>query len=236
MTPQQARALYLQELEATLETIGGKSRKRTYRRMVRAVREHRGAELDCPDDEVRVWSDLHLGHENIIDYQERPFFDAGDMSRELWKGWTEGVAMDDVLVLVGDVAMSDAVADETWERIRATPGRHRHLVVGNHDLTGEGELRSLGFDSVWSVMTADGDPPLVFTHYPLAAVPAGHVNVHGHTHGKAPTPSPHINVSVEQLGYAPVSLARIRQLARVLVDGRYPPGETTIARMEAIEV
>ena len=47
--------------------------------------------------------------------------------------------------------------------------------------------------------------------------------------------TPHINVSVEQLEYAPVSLARIRRLAQVLVGGVYPPGETTVERMQAIE-
>ena len=40
---------------------------------VRAVRaEYRGAVLDAPEAEVLVWSDLHLGHANIIDYQRRP--------------------------------------------------------------------------------------------------------------------------------------------------------------------
>ena len=47
--------------------------------------------------------------------------------------------------------------------------------------------------------------------------------------------TPHINVSVEQLEYAPVSLARIRRLAQVLAGGVYPPGETTAERMQTIE-
>ena len=37
-----------------------------------------------------------------------------------------------VLVLVGDVAMGEALGDATWERIRRSPARHKHLVIGNH--------------------------------------------------------------------------------------------------------
>ena len=50
----------------------------------------------------------------------------------------------------------------------------------------------------WSVMVSAGAPPLVWTHDPLAEVPEGHVNVHGHRHGAPPGRSPHINVAVEQ--------------------------------------
>ena len=119
-----------------------------------------------------------------------------------------------VLVLVGDVAMGEALGDATWERIRRSPARHKHLVIGNHDLTGLGELRAEGFDDVWSMMVSAGAPPLVWTHHPLVDIPAGHVNIHGHAHGAPPGRSAHINVAVEQLDYEPVRLDRLRRLAR----------------------
>ena len=178
------RKLYREELRQTLDTVGGKTRKRTYTRMVRAVAEHRGEALTAPDEAVLVWSDLHLGHANIIEYQARPFFDVGDMDEELWRTWERVLQPESVLVLVGDVAMGGAVCEATWERIRRTPGRRKHLVIGNHDVTGEGEVRAQGFDGVWSVMTSAGEPPLLWTHYPLREVPEGHVNIHGHEHGR----------------------------------------------------
>ena len=119
--------------------------------------------------------------------------------------------------------------------MRAAPGGEKHLVIGNHDVTGPGEVRTQGFDAVWSVMTSPGAPPLLWTHYPLRDVPEGFVNIHGHEHGKAPGRSPHINVSVEQLEYEPVSLARLRHLARTLMEGEYPPGGTTIERIAYLE-
>ena len=86
-----------------------------------------------------------------------------------------------------------------------------------------------------TVATSAGDPPLLWTHYPLREVPEGHVNIHGHEHGKAPEMSPHINVSVEQLEYEPITLTRLRGLARALIKGDYPPGATTIERIANLE-
>ena len=47
-----------------------------------------------------MWSDLHLGHGNIIDYQDRPFLDVADQDAELWRAW-EQIDPDAVLVVVG---------------------------------------------------------------------------------------------------------------------------------------
>ena len=76
-------------------------------------------------------------------------------------------------------------------------------------------------------MVSDGEPPLIWTHYPLREVPKGHVNIHGHVHDDPPRRTPHINVSVEQLDYSPIPL-------HVLVRGEYPKGKTTLERLQAI--
>ena len=60
------------------------------------------------------------------------------------------------------------------------------------------------------------------------------MNIHGHVHDYPPRRTPHINVSVEQLDYSPVSLAALRSLARVLVKGEYPAGNTTLERLRSI--
>ena len=108
---------------------------------------------------------------------------------------------------------------------------------GNHDFDGTGELRAEGFDEVCALLYAKGDPKLIFTHVPIQPddLPAGWVNVHGHMHNDPPTDTRHINVSVEQLKYAPVLLSRIRVLAGALARGEYPEGRTTLARIRALE-
>ena len=201
-----------------------------------ALDQYDGSFLDAADAAVKVWSDLHLGYANIIAYQGRPFHDVHEMNGALWANWQLGVDPDDTLVCVGDFALGEALSEETWERVRAAPGRSKILVVGNHDVTGGGKLRVQAFHRAKAVLTSLGDPPLIWTHAPLPNVPAGHINIHGHQHrALKPADSPHINVSVEQLDYRPVSLVRLRRLAGALVAGERPAGETTLERIEEVE-
>ena len=91
-----------------------------------------------------VFSDLHLGHENIIEYCDRPFLSLNDMENTLWDYLAAELASDKVLVVVGDMAMREALNAVTWQQIRDLDCRQRHLVIGNHDLTGAGQLRAQG--------------------------------------------------------------------------------------------
>lgn len=236
--PETIKRAFVAQLEARAKPGGGDARHsgREFRAMLRACRELPARKLDeAAFKTVWVWSDLHLGHDNIIRYANRPFQDAEEMNAVLYTNWARTVGDDDLLLFVGDLAMRKAVGEHTWETIRVSRGRAKHLVVGNHDLTGSGVLRVDGFDDICSALTVDADPPLAFTHMPLADVPAGVVNVHGHTHDEPPRRSRHINVSVEQLDYRPVDLGRIKALARELLAERYPDGRTTLERIASVE-
>ena len=228
------KAHYESEIEAAAGFGRGDDRHshRTFRGMLKASRRLPARQL-VGDDGVWLWSDLHLGHGNIIRYTSRPFDDVATMNATLYRNWQETVGEGDTLVFVGDLAMRDAVSEPTWERIRSGRGASKRLVFGNHDLTGGGDLRVDGFDDVCSVLCLDGDPPLVCTHLPLKDVPPGCVNVHGHTHNEPPRETAHINVSVEQLEYRPVAASRLRALARELLAGQLPPGNTTLERLAA---
>ena len=236
MDPDSLKRHYEAELEARAAPGGGDRRhgRRMFRALLGACRDLPACRLDDRAS-AWVWSDLHLGHGNIIRYANRPFADVEAMDSALYRNWAATVGRDDDLIFVGDLAMRQAVGPHTWQRIRDGTGARKRLVIGNHDLTGSGSLRIDGFDEIGAVLFADGDPPLVFTHIPLDRVPDGCVNVHGHTHDEAPGDSPHINVSVEQLAYRPVALGRLSRLARELLAGRHPPGATTLERLRAIE-
>ena len=232
ITPKAAKALYLDGLETSLGR-GGYA-LRAMRRVLPTLE----AQCFAPGDEARVWvwSDLHFGHANIIGYTNRPFDDVDEMNEALWSNWHNTVPTGDTLVCVGDVAMAAGVNPSTWQRIRNAPGKRKILVVGNHDLRGATGLRTQGFDSTPSLLVSPGRPPIIWTHAPLATVPAGHVNIHGHFHEKnLSADSPHINVSVEQTDYRPLSMARLRRLALAILTGQAPSGETTLARIVALE-
>ena len=80
-------------------------------------------------------------------------------------------------------------------------------------------------------LVVTGAPPLVVTHMPMAEVPDGTVNAHGHVHKWVPGGTRHINVVVEHVRYRPRPLTAIRQLARCLARGERVPGRTTAQQL-----
>lgn len=199
--------------------------------MERAIDIYRDGVLDVLDESVKVWSDLHVGHANIIRYCDRPYQDVDEMDAALWSNWKKGVEPGETLICVGDMWFG-----ETLEPRPVPEGHRKVLVLGNHDLTKGGNMRVTEFDEIKALLIAPGVPPLVFTHVPLPNVPASWVNVHGHTHVKLHSPdSPHINVSVEQLEYQPIGLTRLRRLARAILGGEAPQGDTTLERVRRVE-
>lgn len=240
--PRTATEVYTRDLESWAQGKAqptSRHNRRMYRAMLRMARQFPSRQLNSAAQEtgqVWVWSDLHFGHDNIIRYTNRPFADTDEMDAALYANWRRTVGEDDTLLVIGDLAMRRAICEETWERVRTGAGNVKHLVLGNHDLTGSGEVRVDGFDLMSSLVCIEGEPPLVCTHLPLANVPDGWVNVHGHTHDAAPQRSPHINVSVEQLDYAPVALRRLQLLACEPVRACYPPGNTTLERLASMGV
>ena len=213
MNAKDARAHYRSEMErASAQTPGRKKRK--FRAMIAMIAAHEAATLTLDPARTWVWSDLHLGHANVIAYSARPFTDVDAMDEALWGAWEETVPEDATVVVAGDVAMGRAVSEETWARVRRAPRRVKHLIAGNHDLHGRGALRTKGFDHVWSAAVSAGPPPLVWTHMPLHTVPQGWVNVHGHTHERTIDDGAHVNICVERTGYAPSGLEEVLRQAR----------------------
>lgn len=171
---------------------------------------------ETPED-VFVWSDLHLGHENIIRYANRPFGGTHHMDQSLLVHAQATVEDGQWLLCVGDLAMwKDRAAIERW--MAQCPGR-KLLVLGNHDVRGRErpqrleDWQALGFEAVADAAVlpaAQGHPELWVTHYPLAPalVPEGVRNLHGHTHAHK-VPGPFVNACVEHLDYRPTRLAAL---------------------------
>ena len=220
--------LYLNDLH---EALGGRKGK-AHKMMTRAIEQFGYGSLDVSDESVLVWSDLHIGHTNVIGYCDRPFHSVDEMNAALWTNWQLGAERSETLVCVGDAFFGLENAQ------KPLPKSVRNvLVVGNHDLTKGGNLRPTGFDYVKAILISEGDPNLIFTHAPLPAVPEGFVNVHGHTHTHIRSvESQHINVSVEQIDYRPIELSRLRQLAREIHLGVFVDGDTTLDRVRNSEM
>ena len=184
-----------------------------------------------------VWSDLHLGDTEVMEYCRRPFADADAMDRAIMAARTAAVGPDDTIPNGGDVALSGALGKTRRTAIRETPGR-KLLVVGNHDFNlRSGLLDTAGHDTWTGVLVIETDPPTVLTHVPMDFMPPGWVNVHGHVHNHAaPVDTPHrINVCVEHTDYRPLPLGSLVTLAKHLLAGKVPEVATTGDRIRSAE-
>jgi calcineurin-like phosphoesterase family protein len=82
-------------------------------------------------------ADLHIGHRNIVTYCGRPFADVAAMNEGLVQRWNATVAPDDIVWVLGDVAMGRI--DDSLEYVTRLHGDLR-LLTGNHDRCWPGRL------------------------------------------------------------------------------------------------
>ena len=76
-------------------------------------------------------SDLHLFHDNILKFDNRPFNDVEEMNLEIIKRWNNKITDEDVVYILGDVSYGSA--KDTIDIIKQLNYKELHLVVGNHD-------------------------------------------------------------------------------------------------------
>ena len=229
---EQLRSVYVEELSRALGPPIHKSLNATQMRaMVHRADDGDPILFEKPDERTWIWSDLHLGHDFSLGAFSRPFHTAQAADKAMHRAWVDRVADDDTIICLGDVSVDGCLRPHHVIRWRQAPG-FKVLVLGNHDIDPINRIKLLDIERTTLALTAPGDPPLLLTHVPLIQVPHGAVNVHGHIHDKpAPTPNRHINVSVEQLGYAPANLKDVRRLARRLLEGRKMPSRRTTRQL-----
>lgn len=75
-------------------------------------------------------SDLHLGHQNIISFCDRPYSTVDNMNHDLVDRWNAIVGRHDEVIVVGDLAMGKL--DESLAFVRRFNGTKK-LIPGNHD-------------------------------------------------------------------------------------------------------
>lgn len=157
-----------------------------------------------------VIADTHFGHENIIKYCNRPFFNAIEMDEYIIQKWNSVVGKNDVVWFLGDFALTSK--ERTIEIGQKLQGNKR-MVLGNHDHFSEQVYKDAGFNFVskWPVLI---DDCIVLSHAPIkmASENAPFFNIFGHVHDNLEYPSLSKTgacVSIERLGYLPIEIEEV---------------------------
>jgi len=158
---------------------------------------------------IYIWSDLHLNHSNIIEYEKRPFSSVQEMNKTLLDAWKNTIGSKDTIINLGDFALG--MNKESLEKlVKNLPGT-KILILGNHDIGHSTKWwREVGFDEV-SKYPIIYDGFYILSHESLyVGKEMPYVNVHGHTHGESTDNPQKVNVSVEVLGYKPILFDSIK--------------------------
>ena len=115
-------------------------------------------------------SDLHLGHENVIRLDGRPFSNADEMTEEMVKRWNEAVTNADVVYILGDFSWKKdtRIISSLLHRLNGK----KLIIKGNHDrnLEDESVIKELrGGQVVDYLEIRDDGRRIVMSHYPLAS-------------------------------------------------------------------
>jgi calcineurin-like phosphoesterase family protein len=182
-----------------------------------------------------IWltSDLHIGHNNIIKYCNRPFKDIAEMTEMLITNHNAVVAADDLVIDLGDFSLDERRVAPTLKRMNGK----RILVVGNHDQchpvhrgaeAAKKRYLEAGFQEVVVSMDMEiGGEKVHIHHMPYNAdeihgnkwekwrpVDDGRWLCHGHTHGLWKEKGRMIDVGVDARNYAPIHIEDIAKIIK----------------------
>jgi calcineurin-like phosphoesterase family protein len=160
-------------------------------------------------------SDTHFGHQNIIDFCDRPWRTADEMNEALIERWNRLVGPNDTIYHLGDFAMK--IRDDEIRAIVRRLNGHKILILGNHDertiarkssaFKGDDLFEAI-YPGVHEVMI--GKQRIVLCHYSMEAWNQQHrgsYHLYGHSHGTLPERSDRLSfdAGVDPNGYFPVS-------------------------------
>lgn len=131
-------------------------------------------------------SDLHFGHRNVINFDNRPFLDVDEMDYALIELWNSRVQPDDHVYVIGDFCYrSGRTPDWYLKKLRG----HKHLIIGNHDQCILNNPKAMSyFESTDKMLhVVDDGRQVCLCHFPLAEwnkSKHGSWLIYGHIHNR----------------------------------------------------
>ena len=134
-----------------------------------------------------VTSDLHFGHANIIEYENRPFKDVEQMNNYLIEIWNEKVKVDDIVYILGDFSWYNGrKTNEILEKLNG----QKILIRGNHDsnFLKDNKFNKELFKEITEYKEIKRNKTkIIMCHYPIIewnAKDNGSIHLFGHLHSK----------------------------------------------------
>ena len=129
-------------------------------------------------------SDLHIGHENILRFDNRPFADVNEMNNKLIENWNARVRSDDTVYILGDFIWAK---ESEWPSIVGSLGGNKVLIRGNHDPKQFSAATRRMFQEITDLKEIkDSGKHVVMCHYPIPFFRAGFAPtafmLYGHVH------------------------------------------------------
>ncbi len=198
-------------------------------------------------------SDLHLGHENAIEFKHRPFANLEEMNQTLIQNINDTVSAADELWILGDFSFK-INREEVRALRRQISCRHVHLIYGNHDKDYSSDHIFQSVQHYRELKTDYGR--VVLFHYPILEWHAAHygsILLHGHIHSTGDYNEENLkkkysdrityghkaklddlglriyDVGVDANNYRPISLERIAELMQI------PPVKDSFSTQNMIE-
>lgn len=129
-------------------------------------------------------SDLHIGHDNILKHDNRPFNNMQQMIQMIVYNWNSVVGKTDDVYILGDFFWSNQNGRYLANNILPKLNGNKYLINGNHDkLYPEVEEKFVWIKDYAEIK--DEEERVVLFHYPIAHwnhQSHGSVLLYGHTH------------------------------------------------------
>lgn len=141
-------------------------------------------QLKISGEDLFFTSDLHIGHDNIINFCNRPYESIEQMNQGIIEEWNNVVPVNGNVFLLGDVSWKGA---QYAKKIISQLNGNITLIRGNHDPDTICNLFSEVYDMLaLDVQDEDSKMLVHLCHYPLTEwlrSQKGSIHLHGHCHG-----------------------------------------------------
>jgi len=166
---------------------------------------------------MNTWftSDWHIGHKNILKYDNRPFENVFFMNQEIIKNFNKLVNENDDVYYLGDFAFN---SEQGIDALNHLKGRW-HFIIGNHDrslskIVNLSRKEIFGIDKIREVKVDKQE--ITLCHYPMVSWNKSHYGtwqLFGHHHQKTyeEIKGKRLNVTINMHDYKPWSFDEVAE-------------------------